>query len=250
MPKKFKREYKELIRLISILISRLINRKIRHGFNSFLNSIKDHLDYYFYKKFKPVRTFKFQGKSYFYFHHKYNITWKNERAIEIPIIWEIVKKHSGKRILEIGNVLSHYFDVNYDIIDKYEKNNDIINQDIINFHPSNKYDLIISISTFEHIGWSYKTRDSDKILRVIEKLRSLLSLNGKIIVSFPIGWNPYLDRHVKEKEIQFKRIYYLKKVSEDNQYIETNWETVQDVKLNTPFPGVNGLIIGIIEKLE
>ena len=45
------------------------------------------------------RRFKFQGKKYYYFCHKYNCTWTNERAVEIPIIWKIMKENTGKRIL-------------------------------------------------------------------------------------------------------------------------------------------------------
>jgi hypothetical protein len=42
---------------------------------------------------KPKRFFFFQNKKIPYFYHKYNITWKNERAFEVPFIWEIIKKH-------------------------------------------------------------------------------------------------------------------------------------------------------------
>jgi ubiquinone/menaquinone biosynthesis C-methylase UbiE len=38
--------------------------------------------YYYYKIFKSWRTFKFQGKTYRYFYHRYNRTWKTERAIQ------------------------------------------------------------------------------------------------------------------------------------------------------------------------
>ena len=54
-------------------------------------------------------SFTFQGQMYNYFYHSYNVTRKNERSIEIPIIWRLVQENSGKRILEIGNVLRHYF---------------------------------------------------------------------------------------------------------------------------------------------
>jgi hypothetical protein len=81
----------------------------------------------------------------------------------------------------VGNVLSHYFSVNHDVVDKYEKAEGVINRDIIDFHPSKEYDLIISISTLEHVGWDEDIsdhkilHDPSKILRAIENLRGLLA---------------------------------------------------------------------------
>ena len=70
----------------------------------------------------------------------------------MPIIWEEVKKHEAQRILELGNVLSHYYPVHHDIVDKYEKSSGVSNVDIRDFDTSKDYDLVVSISTFEHIG--------------------------------------------------------------------------------------------------
>lgn len=80
--------------------------------------------------------FKFQNKKYPYFWHQYNTTWQNERTVEVPIIWEIVKKYKTKKILEVGNVLSYYFPVKHDIVDKYEKEKGVINEDVVNFQPA------------------------------------------------------------------------------------------------------------------
>jgi len=80
------------------------------------------VSYLFYKLFRSSRTFTFNGKEYKYFIHTYNPTWRKERSVEIPIIKEIVRKFKGKEILEVGNVLSHYYPVNHDILDKYRKN--------------------------------------------------------------------------------------------------------------------------------
>lgn len=126
-------------------------------------------------KSKLNRGFVFQGKKYKYFYHRYNRTWTNERAVEIPIIREIWKENKGKEVLEIGNVLSHYFSVNHDIVDKYEKAKSIINEDVVNLKPSKKYDLIISISTLEHVGFDEEPKEPEKILRAIENLKNLLS---------------------------------------------------------------------------
>ena len=78
-------------------------------------------------------TFVFKGYTLNYFHHAYNKTWQNERAVEIPIIWGILTGYQGKRILEVGNVLSHYIPVEHDIVDKYEMAPGVINQDVVDY---------------------------------------------------------------------------------------------------------------------
>ena len=88
----------------------------------------------------------------------------NERSIEVPIVMEIVNQNKGKRILEIGNVLSNYYKVSHDIVDKYEKAPNVINQDVVDFKTNEKYDLIVSISTLEHVGWDEEPRDDKKNL--------------------------------------------------------------------------------------
>jgi len=72
---------------------------------------------YRYCRAKPPRTFKFQGRHYGYFCHRYNYTWRNERAIEVPIIWKMVEENREGRVLEVGNVLAHYFPVRHDVLD-------------------------------------------------------------------------------------------------------------------------------------
>lgn len=215
---------------------------------SYSDSVTNPFWYHYYTKIKSRKSFIFQGRTYRYFYHRYNNTWRNERAIEIPIIWRIVRENRGKRILEVGNVFSHYFRVNHDIVDKYERAEDVINKDVCNFQPSKKYDLIVSISTLEHIGWDENPREPSKILKAIEHLKNLLSPGGKMIVTLPLGYNSGMDRFLKEGRLRFDKQYYLKRITKDNKWIETNWDDIRDVKYGEPFPNANGLVIGIIER--
>jgi len=199
--------------------------------------------YHFYGISKIERTFIFQKESYTYFYHPYDYTWKNERAVEIPIIRKIIEKYQGKKILEVGNVLSHYFPVGYEILDKYEKAPGVINQDIMDFQSNKKYDLIISISTLEHIEWE----NPNRILQVFYNLKKLLAPGGKLVVTLPMGYNPMIDELLKKGEIKFTKIYCLKRISKDNEWIEVSWSDICDAKYDYPFPAANGLFIGIME---
>ncbi|MBI5676141.1 MAG: hypothetical protein HZC48_10015 [Nitrospirae bacterium] len=204
--------------------------------------------YPYYSIFKSSKTFIFQKQTHHYFYHWYNTSWANERAVEVPIIMEIINKNSNKKILEVGNVLSHYFYFNHDILDKYEKSKDVINQDIINFQPSEEYELIVSISTLEHVGFDEKPKDPEKIIYAVENLKKILAPHGKIIITLPLGYNYEMDRLLRDGKIEFTNVVYLKKVSRNNTWKEVNSKDVQDITYNSFLQSANGLVIGIIEK--
>ena len=207
----------------------------------------------YYKLFSSLRTFEFQQEKYRYFIHKYNTTWRNERAVEIPIILRMIGAKGGE-ILEVGNVLSHYFKIRHSVVDKYEKAAGVVNQDVTEIQASKLYDMIISISTLEHVGWDENTgnytivNDSEKILRALEKLRELLKPSGKIVVTVPIGYNPHLDKLLRTGKLEFDKVYAMKRASKGSRWIETEPETIKTAKFNRQVPTANAILIGIIEK--
>jgi SAM-dependent methyltransferase len=198
--------------------------------------------------------FTFNGRKYLYFYHPCNETWRNERAVELPIILEEVEKHNAERILEVGNVLSYYYPFHHTVIDKHEKGDEVINLDVIDFHTTVKYDLILSISTIEHIGYDedisigkktpQKQQDPLKPLRVIQHLKNLLAQDGKLLVTIPLGWNPTLDKLLRD---DYKSIFtgsaFLKRISKNNEWVQVEFEETRDVKYGSPFPHANMLAI-------
>jgi SAM-dependent methyltransferase len=241
------------------ILSKAVNAYKRHGIYYLvrtgtklaLDLPKNSFLFWYYRTFKSSETFEFQETTYHYFYHFYGTTWKNERAVEIPIIWDIVKrnKDQGKRILEVGNVLSYRFHVNHDILDKYEMKSGIINEDVVNFNPSTLYDLIISISTLEHVGWDETPRDAMKILYAIENLKRILAPSGELIVTLPLGYNLEMDKFLRNGRIKFSKQYYLKRIAK-NRWQEVNWKDVKDLKYNTSIPAANGILVGVIKKSD
>ncbi len=176
-----------------------------------------------------AKTFVFDGRSYPYLYHFCNKTWKNERGVEIPIFRELLLEHGGKRVLEVGNVLSHYFPIHHDVVDKYEVAPGVINQDIVEFTPPERYNLILSISTLEHIGWDETPREPDKLLRAIEHLRNhCLAPGGKIVVSLPIGYNEFFDGLLRDGKSPFTQQHFLKRISTRNYWVESDWNSCKD----------------------
>ena len=197
---------------------------------------------------KQNNLFRFQNKCYNYLYHLYNCTCLNERAVEVPIVWEIVRNNQGRKILEVGNVLSHYFPVFHDILDKYDKGEEIINQDVVDFRPSQKYDLIVSISTLEHVGWDEEPKDPEKIWLAIDRLKECLAPEGRMIVTLPLGYNLKMDQLLSEGKIQFTNQYFLKRVSNDNNWQEVDKNEVLGIERRYNYfkMTAKGLLIGTV----
>jgi hypothetical protein len=226
-----------------------INKKgCRYFISARIIKISDILSYFYKSYLSSKKCFIFQNQKYQYFCSRYNFAWKNERTMEIPIFWDIIKANSHKRILEIGNVLNHYHTIHHDVLDKYEITNGVINEDVVTFQTKTKYDLIISISTMEHVGWDEKPRQRYKIIPAINNLKSLLARNGKIIMSLPLGYNKDLDELLQLNKLPFYKTYYLKRMNKKNEWDEANWNEVKNSRYNSKFPNANAIIIGYVKK--
>ncbi len=188
-------------------------------------------------------TFPYKNHRFHYFFHPYNLTITNERMIEIPIFQSIINKYPSDTILEIGNVLSHYQKCSHCVIDKYEVAHNVLNQDAVNYHSLKKFDCIIGISTFEHIGQDEKPHDPKKAVRAVNHIRGLLTKQGKCIISIPVGHNQALDQFV----IQYAQhqpslvTFYLRTGS--HQWQPSTLEKVVHQQYGHPYPCANGLII-------
>jgi hypothetical protein len=192
-----------------------------------------------------AKTFHFDGKTYEYLYHMYNKTWKNERGVEIPIFRELLTRYQNRRILELGNVLAHYYPVHHDVVDKYEVGYGVINRDIVEFVPQDKYDLIISISTLEHVGWDEHPRQPDKLLRTIEHLKErCLAPGGTLTASLPLGYNTYFDGLIESGRSPFTVQYFLKRISKKNYWVESDWEDCRTAAYGRSV--ANALCIGFI----
>lgn len=193
------------------------------------------------------KTFVFQDKRYKYFYHLYNNTWDNERAIEIPIIMSEIDYFKNKRILEVGNVLSHYFYINHEVIDKYESYKGVINEDVSFFKPKYKYDLIVSISTLEHVGLDDNIKKPERFIKAIQNLKKIINDSGKILITIPLGFNHYVDNLIINNEIKFNQKNFFKKTSKKNDWEEISLNNIETFKYDCPFPGANIVMFGIIK---
>lgn len=191
-------------------------------------------------------VFEYEGERLHYLADSYNTTWLNERTVEVPIALKYVDPvlARGGLVLEVGNVLSHYGRSGHTVVDKYEVAPGVVNADIMEFDPPQKFDLVISISTIEHVGWDERPREPEKAIAAIERLRQFVAPGGELVVTIPPGYNEFLDQAVRDGRVVFGRRFAMRKRPRS-----LRWEPADPADLQCrpwqPVGGTGELLVGV-----
>jgi len=195
-------------------------------------------------------TFTLDGEQVPYFRHPYNWTWLNERAVEVALARRILAgAPPAARVLEIGNVLSHYLPVDHPVVDKYERARGVRNVDVTDLEPGTGFDLIVSISTLEHVGLDEDVQQPDKPLHAVRGLLDLLAPGGRLWFTLPVGYNLELDRRLRAGEIAFGRLAALHRARHRNRWTQVPVEQVWDAPYDRLLYTAHGLLVGEISRL-
>lgn len=192
-----------------------------------------------------LRRFVMGGEAFPYFFHDYNKAWTCERTVEVPVAARQLARCAGGRILEVGNVLAHYLPVRHEVVDKYEVAPGVTNLDVVELPVEPRYDLILSLSTLEHVGWDEAERDDQKILVALDRLKRCLRPGGVLLVSLPLNYNHNMDALIRARGIRFDEEHFLQRVSALNGWREVDRETALAARYGHPYVGANGLLIGL-----
>ena len=93
-------------------------------------------------------------------------------------------------------------------------------------------------------GWDDDERDPGKIPRTIGHIRSLLAPGGRAIVTFPLGYNSHLDELLEAGTLGFDEERCLLRTAR-GEWREVDKTALGRPAYGKPFPGANGLVIGI-----
>ncbi len=199
--------------------------------------------------------FLFRGRSYAYYRSRK--TRFNERAVELPIVKRELDRCGGS-ILEVGNVFHKHGSKSppeWPVVDLYEKPYPhVINEDITKFETPERFDLVVSVSTLEHVGFDYQEKRDPTMCRIaVERIRGLLKSGGRLIVTCGFGYNKNWDRLVVSGEIGFDRLDCMVRVSsqEANQWVESTLPEASKKKYmrrrGASLQTATGLMIGEID---
>jgi SAM-dependent methyltransferase len=157
-------------------------------------------------------SFELRGERHPYLFHRYKLSWLTERAVEVPVVQAIVDRHAGRRILEVGHVLGHFRAGSHTVVDKYEQAPGVLNLDVLELGELGPFDLIIAISTLEHVGLDEAERDPSKAPRAVEALRQRLTPGGQLVLTIPAGYNRAFDAAIRDGAIATDSLVALRRV--------------------------------------
>jgi SAM-dependent methyltransferase len=190
--------------------------------------------------------FELDGRRYRYLYSRDKFTWLTERTVEVPVAQALVDTYPPDRVLEIGNVLSHYRPQRHTVVDKYEQAPGVLNRDVLDLGDLGRFDLIVAISTLEHVGWDESPRDPAKAQRAVEVLRSLLVPGGRLAITVPVGYNTAFDAALRCGQVPLDRAVALRRAG------GTRWREVAPAAVwSAPYDFLlyraRGVLFGFIE---
>jgi SAM-dependent methyltransferase len=192
--------------------------------------------------------FSFGGEEYAYLYHPYKFTWLTERAVEVPIVRAIVDRRGAGRLLEIGNVLSHYGEGHHVVVDKYERAPGVLNRDVLELADLGRFELIVAISTLEHVGWDEEPRDPEKAVKAVDGLRALLAPGGRLVVTVPVGYHPGLDAALRNRILRPTRLRALRRERLGPHWREVAPDTVWSVPYDFLLYSARAVVVAEIEQ--
>lgn len=191
-----------------------------------------------------AHTFRWDGRDVPYFSHAYHYTWLNERAVETPLALEVLDAHAGADVLEVGNVLSHYRAVDHLVVDKYEQAPGVVNADVADFETDRRFDLVLAVSTLEHVGLDEDVQDPQKAARAVERLRSLLKPGGLLWITHPVGYNTELDAQLRSGGLGLTRMRALRRDQHRNRWREVPLDEVWSAGYDRLLYTAHGVVVG------
>ena len=134
------------------------------------------------------------------------------------------------------------------MIDKYERVPGVIEADAAEFEPSQKYDLIVSVSTLEHIGFDEDVKDPEKVERAVRHLVDrCLNPGGRLVFTIPLGYNKDLDNRLRDGRIVLDEVSCLRR-SGSHGWEEAAFKDTAGFEYDRSVPTARAVLVASILK--
>ncbi len=174
------------------------------------------------------------------------MTWANERCVELALARALMAGIAPERLLEVGRVTPHYFPGSHVVVDKYEPGS--LQVDIADFKSSCRFDLVLSVSTFEHIAFDEPGAPptpeavAAKVSAALDKCRSILAPGGLLAITVPLGYNPALDTMIATGKLGWDRASWFKRFPRRRWRQVPRAEAVR-CRYGSPHPFANAILL-------
>jgi hypothetical protein len=108
------------------------------------------------------------------------------------------------------------------VVDKYEQGPGIVNRDVLDLADLGRFELIVAISTLEHVGWDEEPHRPEAALDAVQALRGMLAHGGRLVLTHPVGYNPHLDEALRGGALPLARVAALRRSGR-----RTRWTQVE-----------------------
>jgi hypothetical protein len=165
--------------------------------------------------------------------------WRTERAVELPLAEGTIRQYDPATVLEVGNVLGNVGIHGQTVVDKYEVAPGVINVDIIDYDPGRTFELVVSVSTLEHVGWDETPRDSS---RAVAALEAMSRLGRDLFVTIPVGYQRPLEPAFIDGP--FDEVLLFVRTSRLPRWELRPLADVSKVRFGGPYAAGNGILVG------
>lgn len=172
--------------------------------------------------------------------------WRTERGIELAIGKRALMGRDASDVLEVGNVLPWAGHDDHLVVDKYEQGPRVVNEDIVNFRSDRKYELIISISTLEHVGWDEEPVDAAKAARALLNMPSMIADGGSMLVTIPVDFHPEFEDFFVSDDAPFDAVELLVKTSRTARWQRRPLQERGALRYGQPYCCGNGVLMGVV----
>jgi hypothetical protein len=141
--------------------------------------------------------------------------------------------------------------VAHTVADKYERAPGVHNVDVVDVGDGDlagPYDLILAVSTLEHVGLDEEVQDPDKPARAVARLASLLAPGGRLFCTFPVGYNPALDERLRTDGLGFTRLTALRRTGRDNRWVQAPLDEVWGVPYDRLLYTAHAVVVAELER--
>ena len=186
---------------------------------------------------------KLYNKEFNYFDsNKFLTSRRTERRIEVGLGHSILSwaNNLGYTVVEFGNVLTKFTsNANHDVVDIIDGP---IKKDFEFFKIDKKYDLLISISSLEHMGKDiFKEEGVEKTIRV---MNHIIEISDRCLVTVPLKWNLEFDKLLYDNKTPFQ--WTVMKRTSNITWEETTLSEARysSREYNAPYKWANDVAIG------
>ena len=123
----------------------------------------------------------------------------------------------------------------------------MLNRDVLDLGGLDRFDLIVAISTLEHVGWDESPRDPAKAKRAIDVLQSLLAPGGLLAITVPVGYNPAFDAALSSGDVPLDRAVALRRAG-GTRWREVTPAAVWSVPYDFLLYRARAVLFGFIER--